>query len=91
MRTNCISRTIVATYCLANCPLQTPGADRIVATTAEFSSALAAAAAGDRILLQPGVYAGGHYRENLQQVTIRSVDPNNQAIIDGGSQRDSAF
>ena len=88
MSTNHISRVVVGAYCLLNCPLQAPAADRVVATTAEFSSALAAAAAGDRILLQPGVYAGGHHRENLQQVTIRSVDPNNPAIIDGGN---SAF
>jgi hypothetical protein len=60
-------------------------ADRVVATTAEFAAALDAAVAGDRILLQPGVYAGGHHRENLRQVTIRSVDPKNPAIIDGGN------
>ncbi len=35
--------------------------------------------------MQPGVYSGGHYRTNLQQVTIRSAEPANQAIIDGGS------
>jgi hypothetical protein len=31
------------------------------------------------------VYGGGHYRANLSQVTIRSVNPANPAIIDGGS------
>jgi hypothetical protein len=60
-------------------------ADRVVATTAEFSSALAAAVPGDQILLRPGVYSGGHYRANLRQVAIRSIDINNPAIFDGGS------
>jgi len=61
------------------------GIERLVSTTGQFSAALAAAAAGDEIILQPGVYDGGHYRANLQQVTIRSADPANRAIIDGGS------
>lgn len=59
--------------------------ERIVSNTSQFSAALAAAAPGDSILLQPGVYNGGHYRANLQQVTIRSADAANPAIIDGGS------
>ncbi len=59
--------------------------DRVVSTTAQFSTALAAAGAGDAIILQPGVYGGGHYRANLQGVTIRSADAANPAIIDGGS------
>jgi len=58
---------------------------RVVANTAQFSAALAAAAPGDEIVMQPGVYGGGHYRANLQQVTIRSANPANQAVIDGGS------
>lgn len=58
---------------------------RVVSTTAQLQSALAAAGPGDEIVLQPGVYNGGHYRANLQQVTIRSADVANQAIIDGGS------
>jgi hypothetical protein len=61
------------------------GIERIVATTAQFSSALAAAVPGDEILLQPGSYGGGHYRANLAQVTIRSMNPATPAIIDGGS------
>jgi Right handed beta helix region len=61
------------------------GADRVVANTAEFAAALAAAVPGDQILLRPGVYNGGHYRANLRQVTIRSIDPANHAIIDGGN------
>jgi hypothetical protein len=58
---------------------------RVVSTTSQFTAALAAAAAGDEIHLQPGVYGGGHYRANLSQVAIRSVNPANPAIIDGGS------
>jgi hypothetical protein len=59
--------------------------DRIVSTTSQFSTALAVATAGDQIILQPGIYGGGHFRANLQQVTIRSANPANPAIIDGGS------
>jgi hypothetical protein len=58
---------------------------RVVSTTAQFSTALAAATTGDEIVMQPGIYSGGHYRANLQGVTIRSANPANQAIIDGGS------
>ncbi len=60
------------------------GVERIVSTTAQFSAALAAAGPGDQIILQPGVYGGGHFRANLQQVTIRGADPANPAIIEGG-------
>jgi len=78
--------TAVAAYCLASLAAsQAAAIDRIVSTTAQLSTALAAAGAGDAIILQPGVYGGGHYRANLQGVTIRSADPANQAIIDGGS------
>jgi hypothetical protein len=65
--------------------LRADALDRIVSTTSQFSAALAAAAPGDRILLQPGVYAGGHFRANLRQVTIRGADPANRAVIDGGA------
>jgi hypothetical protein len=67
--------------------IETPAsaADRVVSTNAEFSAALAAAAPGDTILLRPGVYRGGHSRDNLRQVTIRSLDPRNLAVIDGGA------
>lgn len=58
---------------------------RVVATTSQLTAALAAAGAGDEIHLQPGVYGGGHYRANLSQVTIRSSNRANPAIIDGGS------
>lgn len=61
------------------------GVERVVSTTSQFSAALNAAIAGDEIILQPGIYGGGHYRANLRQVTIRSADPANPAIIDGGN------
>jgi hypothetical protein len=77
-----IALTICATLLATNYAL---AVDRIVSNTSQFSTALAAAAPGDQIILQPGVYNGGHYRANLQQVTIRSADPANRAIIDGGS------
>ena len=78
--------TAVAVCCLAALTAsQAAAIDHVVSTTAEFSTALAAAGPGDAIILQPGVYGGGHYRANLQGVTIRSADPANQAIIDGGS------
>jgi hypothetical protein len=81
-----IRKSIGAACCLAALSAsQAAAVDRIVSTTAQFSTALAAAGAGDAIILQPGVYGGGHYRANLQGVTIRSADPANQAIIDGGS------
>jgi hypothetical protein len=81
-----IKSLTLATSCfLALATLRANAADRVVANTSQFSAALAAAAPGDRILLQPGVYAGGHFRANLRQVTIRSVDPDNPAVIDGGN------
>jgi hypothetical protein len=75
----------VAFACIAFLTAEAAGAaDRVVGTTAEFSEALAAASPGDQILLRPGVYGGGHSRTNLRQVTIRSLDPSNPAVIDGG-------
>jgi hypothetical protein len=67
------------------CVREASAVQRVVSTTSQFSSALAAAGPGDEIVMQPGVYGGGHFRANLQQVTIRSADPANQAIIDGGN------
>ena len=53
-------------------------------TADEFTAALDAAGEGDQIVLEPGTYAGQLYRENLRQVTIRSADPDNPAVIEGG-------
>lgn len=59
--------------------------DRVVGTTGAFSTALSAAQPGDRILMTPGVYNGGHFRSGLTQVSILSQDPGNRAIIRGGT------
>ncbi|NOZ40706.1 MAG: hypothetical protein GXP24_10845 [Planctomycetes bacterium] len=66
-----------STVCLA--------VDLVVSTTAELHSAFQTAGVGDNILLQPGTYAGGIFRENLTGVTVRSVDPANRAVISGGN------
>ena len=76
---------VAVCWCLLTASNHAAAADRVVATAAEFSAALAAAAPGDQILLRPGVYGGGHYRTNLRQVTIRSLDPTDPAIVDGSS------
>ena len=57
---------------------------RVVSNNEELASALEAAAPGDEIVLQPGTYTGGVYREGLRQVIIRSADPAKQAVIEGG-------
>lgn len=76
----------VCAVCLLLCSVrQLAAVQRVVANTSQFSTALAAATAGDEIVLQSGSYGGGHYRANLDHVTIRSADPANPAIIDGGS------
>jgi hypothetical protein len=58
--------------------------ERRVTTAEEFSAALDAAGEGDEIVLEPGTYPGQLYRENLRQVTIRSADRDNPAVIEGG-------
>lgn len=58
--------------------------ERRVTNADEFSAALEAAGEGDEIVLEPGTYAGKLYRENLRQVTIRSADRNQPAVINGG-------
>lgn len=58
--------------------------ERRVTNAEKLSAALEAAGEGDEIVLEPGTYAGQLYRENLRQVTIRSADPANPAVIEGG-------
>ena len=60
------------------------GVQHVVSSPSQFSTALAAAAPGDEIILQPGVYSGGNFRAGLRQVTIRSANPDDRAIFDGG-------
>ena len=59
--------------------------ERLVSTADELAAALEAAQPGDEIVLKPGTYTGGLYRENLSEVTIRSSDVENPAVIEGGS------
>ena len=58
--------------------------DLLVDSRAEIVAALAAAQPGDRILIEPGTYSGGFLQSGLTGVTIRSADPANPAIIQGG-------
>ena len=58
--------------------------EHVVSTTSQLATALDTAQPGDTILLSPGTYAGGHYSQGLTNVTLRSVDPNQPAIIQGG-------
>ena len=58
--------------------------ERRVTNAEELTAALDAAGEGDEIVLEPGTYAGQLYRETLRQVTIRSADRNNPAVIEGG-------
>lgn len=59
-------------------------AQRVVSTAEELSAALDGAEPGDEIVLNPGTYSGGLYRETLREVTIRSADPAHPAVIEGG-------
>ncbi|MEM8495689.1 MAG: hypothetical protein AAF663_09920, partial [Planctomycetota bacterium] len=54
--------------------------------SAEFRTALNSAAPGDRILLSPmGKFEGGFFASGLIGVTITSLDPENPAVIRGGT------
>ena len=59
--------------------------DILVTNDTELGNALNAASDGDRILLAPGTYAGGHFKSGLTGVTIRSQFQNNRATISGGT------
>ena len=61
-----------------------PANVRRIRSAEEFSAALGVAVAGDEIVLEPGTYAGQLTRDGLRQVTIRSADPANPAVIEGG-------
>jgi hypothetical protein len=63
----------------------------IVSNDAQLDAAFAAAVANgssisDEILLSPGTYQGGIFVSGLNNVTIRSLDAAQQAVIQGGSQ-----
>jgi len=53
-----------------------------VSTASQFQSALNSANSGDEILLAPGTYNGKFTANGLTNVSIRSIDPNNRAVID---------
>jgi hypothetical protein len=72
----------VFTSALPFCGLARAG-ERVVANPDELTAALEAAQPGDEIVLKPGTYNGGLYRENLNGVTIRSADVKKPAVIDG--------
>ena len=65
--------------------------DRLAGTTGAFANALSAAQPGDVIVITananggPTVIDGGHFRNGLSGVTIRSEDVENPAIIRGGT------
>lgn len=59
-------------------------ANDILVAPGQLPSALQNAMPGDNLLLQPGTHNGGLFRAGLQDVTIRSSDPANRAIIQGG-------
>lgn len=75
----------ILTLFLAAFPGVAAALDRVATDTATFAAALNAAQPGDNILLAPGDYAGGHYRQGLSQVTIRSQNPQQPARIIGGT------
>lgn len=58
--------------------------EKLVASQDDLIIALDEAQAGDEIVLKPGTYQGGLYRENLRDVTIRSADVKKRAVIEGG-------
>ncbi|MCD6365377.1 MAG: right-handed parallel beta-helix repeat-containing protein, partial [Planctomycetes bacterium] len=60
-----------------------------VTDEASLAAALSIAADGDEVLLAPGTYTDHVGVSNLTGVTIRSADPNNQAIIDGSTHNDA--
>ncbi len=53
-----------------------------VSTSSELQAALTIAAAGDEIVMSPGVYPGRFTATALNGVTLRSADPANRGIID---------
>lgn len=79
-----LAATLFCSFTVLLPGVTTRAADLVVGDTQQFSDALRDAVAGDRILMSPGVYDGGHFRAGLTSVTILSQNPNNRAIIRGG-------
>ncbi len=61
-------------------------ADQIIVTPADnLQAAIIAANPGDQVLLTPGTHSGGVFASGVNGVTIKSQDPANPAIIQGGT------
>jgi Right handed beta helix region len=86
-RWSCTLRTILYLTWAAQGLLAAPARaeDRPAATRSEIVAALDAARAGDRILIAPGHYAGGLYKQDLADVTLRGADPADPPVIEGGA------
>jgi len=59
-----------------------------VSTSSQFQAALNSAASGDEILLAAGTYNGKFTANGLTNVSIRSTDPNNRAVINAAGQNE---
>lgn len=60
--------------------------DITVSNDADLLRALKEAKRGDAVVIAAGTYKGDIYVENLEGVTIRSADPANPAVIQGGKR-----
>ena len=54
----------------------------IVSNASQFNAALSSATPGDHIVLSPGRYQGNFFQAGLSDITIRSLDISNPAILD---------
>lgn len=59
-------------------------ADIAVSTPAELRAALPRLTDGDRLLIGPGEYPGGHYLAGIAKLTISAQDPKNPPVFVGG-------
>lgn len=60
--------------------------DLSVSNDADLVRALRDAKRGDAVVIAPGTYKGDLYIQNMDGVTIRSADPANPAVIQGGNR-----
>ena len=65
---------------------QAQARDIRVSNDADLVKALREAKRGDAVVIAPGTYKGDIYVEKLEGVTIRSADPANPAVIEGGKR-----
>jgi len=76
-------RTLVALFFLFATSLT--AADHTVRSPGELRAALPNLAEGDRLLIGPGDYPGGHHLEGIAKLTITALDPENPPVFVGGS------